>query len=154
MHTFSRRLSPLLALLQAYQRQLFEHPQNRDSDDSVVGTPHWVPDFDILEETDRFLIRADLPGVDPAQIEVQMEGDTLSIKGARVFENQEDAEQHGERFSRIERGFGRFHRRFVLPDTVDAERITANSNNGVLVVSIPKCQEGASRRIKVSSQRN
>jgi len=150
MHMFSPGLPPLLALLQSRQRPLFERSQNQDSDASAVAPPPWVPPMDVQEGTDCFVIRADLPGIDPAQIEVQVDGDTLSIKGKRTVETKDEDEQGGVRFSRIERQTGSFHRRFVLPDTVDAERITACGHNGVLVISIPKCQGNVPRRIEIS----
>lgn len=88
---------------------------------------------------------ADLPGVDPASIDVQMEKGVLTISGQRSM--PELAE--GQRLTRSERGQGSFNRRFVLPDSADAEGIVANSHNGVLEVRIPKRSEAAPRRIQV-----
>lgn len=131
-------------------KQVFDRfLNNTDSaDESAVVTSQWVPRVDIKEEGDRFVILADLPGVDPEHVEVLMDKGILSIKGER---SSEVAEQ-SERFSRIERRYGSFHRRFALPDTADAEGITAIGHNGVLEITIPKRPESTPRRIQVGSQ--
>jgi HSP20 family protein len=107
----------------------------------------WVPAVDIVEEKDRFLLQADLPGVDSADIEVSMEDGVLSVVGERHSEKRGETE--GVR--RIERASGRFDRRFSLPDTADAEHITARSSNGILVVTIPKLPAVHARRITVEA---
>ena len=114
-----------------------------------VETPvsDWVPAVDIVEEKDRFLLRADVPGVTPADIDVSMEDGVLTIAGERHTEKHEDAE--GVR--RFERVSGRFYRRFTLPETADAEGIAAKSGNGILEVSIPKLPEVQPRRITVEA---
>lgn len=114
-------------------------------DESAVVTSQWVPRVDIKEESERFLILADLPGIDPQEVEVLMDKGILSIKGERRSESAEQT----ERFSRIERRYGTFHRRFALPDTADAEGITARGHNGVLEIAIPKKPESTPRRIVV-----
>jgi len=121
-----------------------------NADESAVVTSQWVPRVDIKEEADRFLILADLPGVDPENVEILMDKGILSIKGERLSETSEQT----ERFSRIERRYGSFHRRFALPDTADADGITASGNHGVLEISIPKKPESTPRRIQVGAQRS
>ena len=130
-------------------KQIFDRfLNNTDSpDESAVVTSQWVPRVDIKEEADRFVILADLPGVDPQQVEVLMDKGILSIKGERSSETTEQS----ERFSRIERRYGSFHRRFALPDTADAEGIVATGHHGVLEVVIPKRAESTPRRIQVGS---
>lgn len=118
-----------------------------DADQSNVVTSQWAPRVDIREDNDRFVILADIPGVDPKDIEIHMDKGILSIKGER----QSDVAQQSERFSRIERRYGSFHRRFALPDTADADGITASGHNGVLEVAIPKRVESTPRRIQVGS---
>ena len=121
---------------------------NQDSaDESSVVTSQWVPRVDIKEETDRFVLYADLPGVDPQDIEVQMEKGVLTIKGERHGE----AKLETESFSRIERRHGSFHRRFALPDSADPDGITASGHNGVLQIVIPKRPETTPRRIQVGT---
>lgn len=119
-----------------------------DSDESSVVTSHWVPRVDIKEESERFVIYADLPGLEPGHIEVQMDKGILTIKGERTSESPGQS----ERFARIERRYGSFHRRFALPDSADAEGIEAKGSNGVLEISIPKKPESAPRRIQVEGK--
>ncbi|MEW9624761.1 Hsp20/alpha crystallin family protein [Rhodanobacter geophilus] len=107
----------------------------------------WAPRVDIREEAERFVILADVPGVDPAAIEVNMDRNVLSISGERAAEPV-DASAHG---FRQERAYGPFHRRFVLPDSVDAGRITASNRHGVLEIVIPKKAESAPRRIVIDT---
>jgi HSP20 family protein len=117
-----------------------------ETDPSNVVTSQWTPRIDIREEDNRFVIFADIPGVDPKDIEITMEKGILSIKGER---KAEASEQNGK-LTRIERSHGRFYRRFALPDSADAEGINAAGRNGVLEVSIPKRPETAPRRISVN----
>ena len=107
----------------------------------------WVPAVDVLEETDRFVIRADVPGVDPASIDVSMDAGQLSISGARSDESRSD--EDGVR--RLERVTGRFYRRFALPDTADLDSVVAKSQNGILEISIPKQAATQARRITVNA---
>lgn len=118
-----------------------------DTDQSNVVTSQWAPRVDIKEEDKRFVILADIPGVDPADIEVHMDKGILTIKGERKNEVREER----ERFTRIERSYGSFHRRFALPDGADAEGISATGKHGVLEVVIPKKPEVTPRRISVST---
>lgn len=146
--------SPSLAqdpIKQIFDR-LFEGSlmQAGSSDESSVVTSQWVPLVDIKEEGDRFVLYADLPGVDPQDIEVQMDKGMLTIKGER----QSEAIVESERFSRVERRHGSFHRRFALPDSADPDGITASGHNGVLQIVIPKRPETTPRRIQVGSVLN
>lgn len=115
-----------------------------DSDQSVAD---WAPAVDIVEEKDRFVLRADVPGVRPEDIEVSMDNGVLSISGERhpIAAGEESGVQ------RIERATGRFLRRFTLPDTANAEAISAKCANGILEVAIPKAPEVQSRRITVEA---
>ena len=99
------------------------------------------------DEADRFVLLADIPGVDPQDIDVQMDKGLLTIKGERTLE----ARSENERFSRTERVHGVFHRRFALPDSADPERITASGRNGVLQIVIPKKPETTPRKIQVGT---
>lgn len=127
-------------------RHVFERFFPHDeSDTSHVATSHWAPRVDIKEEDQRFVIFVDVPGVDPASIEVSMEKGTLSVKGERSVEK---SEQSG-RFTRVERAHGNFHRRFSLPDSADADNISATGKHGVLEIVIPKKAVTAPRRITI-----
>lgn len=116
-----------------------------EGDQSNVVTSQWAPRVDIKEEDGRFVILADIPGVDPKDIEIQMDKGILSIKGERSSESKEE----GSRYSRIERSHGLFYRRFALPDSANPEGISASGRNGVLEISIPKRPETTPRRIQV-----
>jgi len=117
------------------------------TDDNGSSVADWVPAVDIVEEKDRYVLRADVPGVKPENIDVNMENGILSVSGERHDESTEEAE--GMR--RVERVSGRFYRRFNLPDTADAEEISAKSANGILEVLIPKQAEIQARRITVET---
>ena len=117
-----------------------------ESDQLNVVTSQWTPRVDIKEEDTRFVIFADIPGVDPKDIEITMEKGILSIKGERKAE----AAEQNSKLTRTERSHGSFYRRFALPDSADAEGIKAVGKNGVLEVTIPKRPETAPRRINVN----
>ena len=131
--------------LQDELQQVFERFfGDSDADSSSVVTAQWVPRVDIREEAERFVILADLPGVDPAQIEINMDKGILSIKGER-----KPGEGEGQRYSRQERAQGVFFRRFALPESANPDGIAATGRNGVLEISIPKRPEASPRRINV-----
>jgi len=119
---------------------------DENSDQSNVVTSQWAPRVDIKEEDKRFVIQADIPGVDPNNIEINMDKGVLSIKGERKAETQDD----NGKVTRVERLHGVFHRRFALPDSADAEGITATGKHGVLEIAIPKKPETTPRRISVT----
>ena len=119
----------------------------RGDESTQAATADWVPAVDIKEEDDRFVVYADIPGVEPKDIDITMDNGVLTIRGER--ENQTTEEREG--FKRIERTRGTFYRRFALPDTADVENITAKGNHGVLEVVIPKQQKAQPRRVTVES---
>jgi HSP20 family protein len=119
--------------------------QRMGPDDTAGSVAHWTPPVDIQEEEGRFVLHADIPGVNPEDIEVTMENGVLTVSGTR--EQTRRDESNGYR--RVERASGRFFRRFTLPDTANAEGITAKCHNGVLEVVIPKHDRVMPRRISV-----
>lgn len=114
---------------------------------SGAATSQWAPRVDIREDAERFVILADIPGVDPAQIEISMDKGVLTITGKR----DADSETQDGKFTRVERSRGPFHRQFTLPDTADAEGITANGKFGVLEIVIPKKAQATPRRITINA---
>ncbi|MGH8468122.1 MAG: Hsp20/alpha crystallin family protein [Gammaproteobacteria bacterium] len=110
---------------------------------AVIST--WMPDVDIKEEDTRFVLYADLPGIEPKDIEITMDNGALAVKGQRALDNEEVRAG----YKRAERACGRFYRRFGLPDTVDAEHIEATGRNGVIEVVIPKHERVQPRKIAV-----
>ena len=116
------------------------------NDTSSAATADWAPAVDIEEYADRFVLYADVPGIDPATIEVTLDKGVLSLSGSR----EKPVDQAGVERRRHERATGRFFRRFSLPDTVDSDSVSARGNNGVLEVVIPKRPAAQPRRIAVS----
>lgn len=117
--------------------------------DTLHGTETkaWTPAVDISEDENRYVIRADLPGVKPDAIEVDLEGDELTLRGER----SENKEEKGRDWQRTERFHGQFYRRFRLPESADAEHIAAHSDHGVLEIEIPKQPKTQPRKISVKS---
>ena len=107
----------------------------------------WAPAVDIHEENQRFVVRADLPGVKPADIEITAEKGVLSLRGSRNFEQQSD-DGH---YSRVERVSGKFVRTFTLPENVQTDAIKAQFKDGVLELTIPKAAKPEARRIEVQA---
>jgi HSP20 family protein len=123
--------------------RFFENDEGTDQ--SNVVTSQWAPRVDIREEDKRFVIEADIPGVDPKDIEVHMDKGILSIRGERKSEHTVNEGN----YTRVERSRGLFHRRFALPDSADPEGISAKGKHGVLEISIPKRPETTPRKIEI-----
>lgn len=133
-------------LLNNLQHELYNPEYNQlNDDDASVATANWAPSVDISEDDKAFTLLADIPGVEPKDIEISMEKGVLTIKGERQSENVEEKEN----YRRVERQSGQFYRRFTLPDSADADKIEAKSVHGVLTVTIPKQEVAVSRRIEV-----
>ena len=107
----------------------------------------WTPAVDIHEEPKQFVVRADLPGVSPKDIEITAEKGVLALRGARNFEQKSD-DGH---YSRIERVTGKFVRSFSLPENVATDQINAKFKDGVLELTIPKIAKAEPRRIEVQA---
>lgn len=114
---------------------------------SSIVTSDWVPVVDIKEDRDRFVLHADVPGVERDNIDITMEDGVLSIRGERKLEQAGEGGEH----KRVERAHGSFYRRFALPDTADPEKISARCDKGVLEVVIPKRASVQPRRIEIGS---
>lgn len=123
-------------------KQAFEQFFHEDA----ASASQWKPRVDIKEESERFVIYADIPGVEPRDVEIRMDKGVLSLKGVR---NAETA-QENTRWARRESVRGGFERSFDLPDDVDAESIKATGRNGVLEISIPKKAQATARKIEVN----
>ena len=123
---------------------------NLNDTDSSSATSEWSPAVDVREYTDRFQLLLDVPGVDSKDVEITLDNGVLTVSGTRTEEKalgSNGAEQPQQQ--RIERRLGRFHRRFILPDTADAENVKASGRNGVLEIVIPKQPKAQPRRITV-----
>jgi HSP20 family protein len=117
---------------------------NREDEQSMVAT--WSPLVDVYEDADGITLKAELPEVDAKDVEIQVEQNTLTLKGERKLEREDKRDG----YHRIERTYGAFARTFTLPSTVDVEHITAESKDGVLRVFLPKKAETKPRQIKVA----
>jgi HSP20 family protein len=117
----------------------------RNSANGDLNFADWAPSVDIEEQDDKYLIKADLPGVDKQDIDVKLENGMLSIRGEKHTESETGK---GKRH-RSERFHGTFSRSFTLPDSVDADKVDANYKDGVLVLSIPKMEQAKPRSIDI-----
>ena len=142
----ARPLSVLGRLLQETDFDTLLGSTLAASSDSDIVTD-WLPAVDIQERPESFLLKADLPGVEPENIEVTMEDGVLTIQGNRASEKHDESDN----FSRYERVKGRFLRRFTLPDTANGEAIEATTRHGVLEVTIPKQARLQPRKIAIKN---
>ena len=128
----------------------FNDEMNRHFSTTRAGAANqehgWLPAVDIREEDTRYLINADVPGINSKDIEITLEDGVLSIKGERNTETGVSEEGYRRR----ERTHGTFMRQFTLPDTVDANSISASAKDGVLEVTIPKQDKPVPKKITVS----
>jgi HSP20 family protein len=107
----------------------------------------FTPPVDIYEEKDAIFVKAELPGIQPEEVHIEVENKTLTLRGERKLERKETKDG----YHRIERQYGSFTRSFVLPETVDSEHVEAEMNDGVLTVRLPKRAQAQPRRIEVRS---
>ena len=131
--------------LQQQLDELLGSDGRAETEGSNVATSQWMPLVDLKEEPDRFLIRADIPGVEPQDIEVSMDNGVLTIRGERA----EDKAEERTGYHRIERARGSFYRRFTLPDVADEAKIAARSRLGVLEIEVPKKNLVKARKIEI-----
>jgi len=111
-------------------------------------TSAWVPATDIFEDAEGLKISIELPGLKPEDVKLTIENDTLTIRG----EKKQIAEEKTTKVHRYERTYGSFERSFTLPNTLDAERVAARFENGVLTVTLPKAEKAKPREIQVKVQ--
>jgi len=118
---------------------------NASQNDVTANAGDWTPAVDITEDDTTYTLHADVPGVKPQEVEIEVENGVLTLKGKRG-ENKKDEK---EGYKRIERAYGSFYRRFTLPETVNADDITAKTRHGVLEVVIPERAKPEPKRIQV-----
>ncbi|MGD0921067.1 MAG: Hsp20/alpha crystallin family protein [Terriglobia bacterium] len=115
-----------------------------------LPTRAWAPAVDICENENNIVLKAELPGVDPEDVEVRVEDNTLYLKGERKFEK----ETKEENYHRIERAYGSFARSFALPNSIDAEKVAAEYKDGLLTLTLPKREETKPKTIKINVSKN
>ncbi|KKO20703.1 MAG: molecular chaperone [Candidatus Brocadia sp.] len=113
------------------------------SDFGITGT--WAPPLDLSETADKVTVKAEIPGMDPKEIDISIQGDTLIIKG----EKKEEKEEKGKNYYRMERRYGNFTRSVDLPASVDTNKVTAECKNGVLEITMQKREEVKPKQITV-----
>ena len=113
--------------------------------DEGIGRGAWNPSVDIYENKDQIVLEAELPGMKQEDFDLSVENNVITLKGERRFEKTDDADN----YHRVERSYGSFTRSFTLPQSVSGEGATAEYNNGVLRVTLPKREETKSRRIEI-----
>ena len=113
--------------------------------EALEGTT-WSPAVDIAETDNEIVLKADVPGIDPKEVDIQVQNGTLTLKGERKFEADVKQDDH----RRVERVYGSFQRRFALPQTVDPDKVEAEYRNGVLELRLPKRPEAKPKQIKVA----
>ena len=133
---------PALRSFQDTMNRLFVEPNG--------GGRPWVPAVDIQETEQALVVKADVPGLKFEDIDVRLENGTLTIRGERKFE---ESKQEGG-WHRLERAYGKFERSFTLPDTVDAEHVSADYKAGTLTINLPKKEIAKPRQVKVQISNN
>ena len=113
--------------------------------DAGEATQRWIPAMDLMEREDHFVLRADLPGLTEDDVSIEIQDGTLTVSGER----KEEHESRERGWYRLERQFGSFSRSLTLPEGVDADGVSAEFQNGVLEVRIPKPEERKPRRVQI-----
>lgn len=136
LENVSERLSRLLAASRAGAG---------DGQKESMALADWVPAVDVLETDTEFQIRAELPGIEKEQVSLAVEEGVLTISGRR----EQEKEENGKRYHKIERAYGSFARSFTVPDIVDQHKVSAEFKNGVLTVRLPKSEKARPKSIEV-----
>ena len=137
-----------LVTLQDRMNRLFSESyraQQGSEDDWALGGT-WAPAVDIYEHENNIVIKAELPGVDPKDVDIRLDNNVLTVNGERKL----DHEVKKENYHRVERSYGAFTRSFTLPTTVDPSGIKAEYRDGVLRVTLPKREEAKPKQIQIS----
>jgi HSP20 family protein len=133
-----------LTTLQNQINRVFHDAFDRTGEDASLTA--WAPAVDIYETEHELVVKADLPDIDPKDLDIRVENNILTIRGERKFEKQVNE----DKYLRVERSYGSFARSFTLANTVNANAIKAEYQNGVLTLTIPKREEAKPKQIKVN----
>jgi HSP20 family protein len=138
-----------LRSIQDRVNRAFGTPSRRERDEEMsLGA--WLPPVDISEDKDKITLTAELPGFTEDQVQLNMEGNVLTIRGERKFEEEKSGD--GRNYHRVERAYGEFVRSFTLPPNVDRENIHARFRNGLLEIDLPKREEAKPRQIRITGE--
>src|SRR6267378_2554076 len=136
-----------LNTLQERVNRLFHESFNSSAGrDESLATSNFAPAVDVYEDEHSVSLKIEVPGIDEKDIDVRIENRTLTVHGERKFEKEEKEEN----YRRVERQYGSFTRTFTLPTTVDADKVVANYDKGVLKIALPKKAEAKPKQIKVN----
>ena len=125
--------------------EAFRGARGTSEEDWALGGS-WAPLVDIYEQGGDIVLKAELPGVDPKDVEIRVENNTLTLRGQRHF----DQEVKRESYHRVERSYGSFSRAFTLPNVVDTEKIKADFKDGVLRLTLPQREEAKPKKISIN----
>jgi HSP20 family protein len=126
--------------------RLFRESYNSEGPEEALTTTNYAPPVDIYEGEHNITLKIDVPGIDEKDIDVRIEGNTLTVHGERKIEKEEKEEN----FRRVERQYGQFTRSFTLPSSVDTGQVNANYDNGVLKITLAKKADAKPKQIKVN----
>jgi HSP20 family protein len=126
--------------------RLFRESYNPEGPEEALTTTNYAPPVDIYEDEHNITLKIDVPGIDEKDIDVRIEGNTLTVHGERKIEKEEKEEN----FRRVERQYGEFTRSFTLPSSLDTGQVNANYNNGVLKIALAKKADAKPKQIKVN----
>ena len=132
--------------LQDRMNRLFRESYGPESREESLTTSTFAPPVDVYEDEHNVTLKIEVPGIDEKDIDVRVENNVLTVHGERKFEKEEKEEN----FRRVERQYGSFTRTFTLPTTVDAEKVSANYEKGILKITLPKKAEAKPKQIKVN----
>ena len=129
-----------------HMNRLFRESYSPEAPEEALTTTNFAPPVDIYEDEHNITLKIDVPGIDEKDIDVRIEGNTLTVHGERKIEKEEKEEN----FRRVERQYGEFTRSFTLPSSVDTGQVNANYNNGVLMIALAKKAEAKAKQIHVN----
>jgi HSP20 family protein len=138
-----------LASIQSRMNRIFDDTfrgQRGGAEDDWALGGNWAPAVDIFEQNGNIVLKAELPGIDPKDVDIRVENNVLSLRGERKFES----EVNRENCHRVERAYGTFSRSFTLPNVVNTEKIKADYHDGVLQVTLPQKEEAKPKQISIS----
>ena len=146
------RWEPFSGLVSAQRDfdRLFREAFSPHMGETELSTRSWAPPVDIYETEEAIVLKAELPGVDPKDVEVRVEDNTLYLKGERKFE-KEVKEQN---YHRVERSYGSFARSFSLPNSISTDKVKADFKDGLLTLTMPKREEAKPKTIKIDVTHN
>ncbi len=138
-------LLPNISSLQNEMNRMLDQFFRGEAPEFSVESGTWLPPVDLSETADKVVVKAEVPGIDPKEINISIQDNTLLIKG----EKKEEKEEKGKNYYRMERRYGNFSRSIALPASVDTNKISAECKNGVLEITLQKKEEVKPKQISV-----